>query len=87
MFEYFSTNGNSKRVPAEISRKVVEAELINTFHWLPQDIAIIPYEKIKDLLMILDIKEEYRASSRAVVEAKNQAQSAAKGHGKRFREV
>ena len=66
---------------------MVEAELINTFHWLPQDIAEIPYKKIRDLLMILNIKEEYRESGVAAERARNSAKQMAQGRGKQYREV
>ena len=86
MYEYFSTGGKSRRIPADINRKVVEAELINAFHWLPQDIAEIPYHKIRDLLMILDVKEECRESNSSAQAARSEAQNMASGK-KSYREV
>jgi len=54
---------------------------------LPQDIAEIPYHKIKDLLMILDVKEEYKESSRSASQARSNAQQMAGKGGKMYREV
>ena len=91
MYEYFSTGGKSRRIPADINRKIVEAELIHAFHWLPQDIAEIPYEKIRDLLMILEMKEEARTTRQNAERARSEAQSVAQQRGGRggvsYREV
>jgi len=88
VYEYFSTGGKSRRIPADINRKVVEAELISAFHWLPQDIAEIPYEKIRDLLMILEMKEQARETKQSAERARGEAKNMAQGRGgKSFREV
>ena len=43
--------GSGTTVPA-ISRQILESELIEKHHWLPQDIAKIPYRKLQEHLLI-----------------------------------
>jgi len=57
---------------------------------LPQDIAEIPYEKIRDLLMISQMKEEARETKQSAERARSNAKSNAKQRGqggKTYREV
>ena len=43
--------GSGATVPA-MSRKILESDLIEKHHWLPQDIAKIPYKKLQEHLLI-----------------------------------
>jgi len=72
-------------------RKIIETELINEHHWLPQDIAQIPY---RDLQMYSVIRRQMdeAAHQRPQVEAiKSQNQAIAKssssGQTKRFTKI
>jgi len=46
---YFFGSGTTE--PA-ISREIMENDLMETFHWLPQDIAKIPYKKLQKIMLI-----------------------------------
>ena len=39
--------GNSRSASPALTRKIVELELMNEHHWLPQDIAKIPYKDLQ----------------------------------------
>ena len=68
-------------------RDLVEASLVEAHHWLPQDIAKIPY---KDLQTYLLIENQKNASIQTKTNTAKAAQqhTAASGQSKRFyREV
>ena len=52
---YFFGSGTTE--PA-ISREIMENDLMETFHWLPQDIAKIPYKKLQKIMLIRKHKNE-----------------------------
>ena len=73
MLDYLLTNRKSLRTPAEIKRKVLEADLVNAFHWLPHEIDQIPYKRLQELLIILELKSDAKQHQRNVEAAKQEA--------------
>ena len=69
MHLYFFGGGST--VPA-ISRKIMESQLIEEYHWLPQDIAKIPYKKLQELQLIRSVKNKGMQQKQAVAKAKQQ---------------
>jgi hypothetical protein len=63
--------GGGSTVPA-ISRKIKESQLIEEYHWLPQDIAKIPYKKLQELELIRSIKNKGIQQRQAIAKAKQQ---------------
>ena len=49
-----------------VSRALIENDLIEEFHWLPQDIANIPYKKLQEFLLIKREKDAARQARREV---------------------
>ena len=79
---YFGSGSND---PA-ISRKITEAELIDRHHWLPQDIAEIPYKTLQTYLIIENQKNAVMQNKASVQNAKQNTSGS--GQSKRFiREV
>ena len=61
-----------------------------SYHWLPKDIAEIPYNKLKEMFMILEQKEAYRETKSSQDRIKSQINNMPKpGQGPRkfIREV
>jgi len=74
-------------VPA-VSRKIVETELIEEYHWLPQDIAKIPYKRLQEHFLIKRQKNANAAQKMQVQKFKANAQSVGSGQRRTFvREV
>ena len=72
-------------------RKIIETELIKEHHWLPQDIAKIPY---KDLQMYSIIRRQVEEAGHQrpqveAIKAQNQAmtKSSSSGQQKRFTKI
>ena len=63
--------GKLKNVPAELNRDLLEMDLMEEFHWLPQDIAKIPYKKLQTFLIIRKQKNEAQ-SAKVQLESINQ---------------
>jgi len=63
-----------KCAPA-LSRMLTEVDLISEFHWLPQDIAKIPYKKMQMILFILKQKADALESRRVIERAKSEVKS------------
>ena len=49
-----------------VSRALIESDLIDEYHWLPQDIAKIPYKKLIEMLIIKREKANARETQRAL---------------------
>lgn len=49
-----------------INRAIIENDLIEEYHWLPQDIAKIPYRDLQRYFIIRAAKIEARSSKRQV---------------------
>ena len=81
-------SSGATRISAELNRKIMEAELIESFHWTYEQIDNTPYKKILELFMILGVKGSTRDAKAAQERVRAQAASAAKS-GKRggYREV
>jgi hypothetical protein len=56
-----------------VNRALIENDLIEEYHWLPQDIAKIPYKKLLEFFIIRREKNEARRTAQALEEerAKN----------------
>jgi hypothetical protein len=55
VYNYF--NGRGSTTPA-VKRSIIEAELIEAYHWLPQDIKKIPYKELQNYYIIQRQKRE-----------------------------
>lgn len=75
---YFYGSGTTD--PA-ISRKILESELIEKHHWLPQDVEKIPYKKLQEYLLIQKQRNIHIANKANVANAKKNA-SQMFGNGK-----
>ena len=61
MYHFFKGRGRTKgSVAPAIKRAIIEMELIDEFHWLPQDIEKIPY---KQLQLFYIIRRQQRESA------------------------
>ena len=81
MHAYYSSAG--RQAPA---REIIEQNLIELYHWLPQDIDKIPYHKLQKLFLVRQEKNaavEIKASV-AQVQAANAPRTKGKGQ-KRYR--
>ena len=74
--------GGQKRAPAKLNRELVELSLIEKYHWLPQEIAQIPYKKLQMMFILRDQLDVAHDVKREVDSFKRESQSAVKG-GKR----
>lgn len=64
--------------------------MIERYHWLPKDIAEIPYRKMQDLFLIINQKEETDEIKTNTEKAKREAKQFASSKGKSkksYREV
>jgi len=50
--------GTRKESPAELTRDLIEIDLVKTYHWLPQDIARIPYKWLQKYYFIEKLRKE-----------------------------
>lgn len=79
--------GSGATVPA-ISRDIVECELIEQYHWLPQEIAKIPYKKLQRLLFIKKQRNANMQHKSSVNKSMRDIQSVSQGRTKKYtREV
>jgi hypothetical protein len=88
--DYLLSGRKSSRTPAEIKRKVLETDLIDVFHWLPKEIDEIPYKRLQELLIMLELKREVDEHKRNVESSKKEASDFANKRGgrkKTYREV
>lgn len=75
--------GSGSNVPA-ITRKIVESELIEQHHWLPQDIAKIPYKRLQEHFLIIKQKNVVMQSKANVQKFKQQNAGGGGGGRKTF---
>ena len=79
--------GSGATVPA-LTRKIIESDLIEHHHWLPQDIAKIPYKRLQEHFLILKQKGAVMETKANVQKFKQQNMSVKSGQTKRMvREV
>jgi len=78
--------GSSSQSPA---REIIESDLIEAFHWLPQDIDNIPYKKLQTIFLVRREKQAAIETKRAVDQILSEHKHTTKGSGqtKRYREV
>jgi len=78
--------GTSSQAPA---REVIESDLIEAFHWLPQDIDNIPYKKLQTMFLVRREKQAAIETKRAVDQIRAEHSQTTKGRGqtKRYREL
>ncbi|MFA5312399.1 MAG: hypothetical protein WC375_03645 [Methanomassiliicoccales archaeon] len=70
-----------------LSRDIIENELIIAHHWLPQDIAKIPYKKLQRMFVINKYRNEFSQQKVNIEKFKQEMKSTGSGQAKRFREV
>jgi len=69
--------GKSKTTSA-ITKAIIENDLIEEFHWLPQEIAKIPYRKLQEFFLVRREKNNARRAKAAVDSFKQQVNLSAK---------
>lgn len=82
--------GFSKTCPPALNRKIVEIDLVNEHHWLPQDIAKIPYKWLQFYYAIRRQRTEanYQKPQLDAKKAEGQAKTSdSRGQQKRFTKV
>ena len=79
-------NGSRTTAPA-IARDIIEAELMEQYHWLPHEIAEIPYKKLQKLFIIKRQKGESAQHRANVAKFKQQHSSQTISRGQFRREV
>jgi len=76
--------GTGKSVSAA-SRAIIENDLIEEFHWLPQDIAKIPYKQLQMFFLVRREKHAARNAKIAIDALKRQQEgSSQRGQKRRF---
>jgi hypothetical protein len=65
-----------------ISREIIENDLIEEFHWLPQDIAKIPYKRLQMFYLIRKTKSYARGAKTELDSMRRQQAEDSKGGGK-----
>jgi hypothetical protein len=82
---HYVGSGYSKHVPA---REIMEWNLIEEFHWTPQQIAQIPYKKLQKLFIVRNQKYTTQETKANLEKFKQQNQSVGRGQVRRYtREV
>ena len=74
--------GKGKSVSA-VSRAIIENDLIEEFHWLPQDIAKIPYKQLQMFFLVRREKTAARNAKAAVDSINRQNKGSAQRGQKR----
>jgi len=74
-------------VPASVTRDVTETMLMEEFHWLPKEIAEIPYITLQKLFIIRKQRQDVMESKKQVEQFKSQHQSKGSGSRSYTREV
>lgn len=77
---YNFLKGKGTVTPA-VKRKIIEVELIEEYHWLPQEIKQIPYKDLQALYLIKGQKQENQHQQQALQQ--QVAQSKARGSSRR----
>ena len=76
--------GSGSKVPA-ISRKIIETDLIEKYHWLPQDLDKISYKRLQEHLLIVRQRNEANQSKVQVEKSKQQNRGLSSSQGQRRR--
>lgn len=80
MHSFVKSNGRSA---SAVSKAIIENDLIEEFHWLPQDIDKIPYKKLQMFFLIRREKNAARQSKTMEDDRRNKINS--QGQGKKNR--
>ena len=80
VYSYVMGKGKST---SGITRSIIENDLIEEFHWLPQDIAKIPYRKLQEFFIIRREKNHARNAAKAVAQFKAEASASSKRGSRR----
>jgi hypothetical protein len=75
--------GSGSTAPA-LTRKIIESELIEQHHWLPQDIANIPYKRLQEHFLIIKQKNAVMQSKVSTQKFKQQNTTMTSGQTKRM---
>lgn len=75
--------GSGANAPAVI-RDIIENELMEEYHWLPQEIAKIPYKKLQKLFLIKKQKSAETQAKANINKFKQSRQSAGSGGSRSF---
>jgi hypothetical protein len=79
VYNYF--NGKGKCTPA-VKRSIIESELIEEYHWLPQDIRKIPYKELQKFYIIRRQKNQTKEERQVLaIESASEASKSQKGIG------
>ena len=78
--------GKGSYEPA-INRALIENDLIEEYHWLPQDIAKIPYRDLQRYFIIRAAKTEARHAKTQVEEYKKESQTSTSSSGQTKRVI
>ena len=86
---FYGSGANVSAKDPTITRKIIECQLIEEYHWLPQDVGKIPYKTIQTLLLFKRQKNEISQTKMNVGKFKNQNQGSRRsGQSRRsYREV
>ena len=72
------------------AKDFIEYDFMEEFHWLPQDIAKIPYKTIRKIMLIRKHKNDERSRQMKIEEFKRQHGGQTQGRGqmrRTYREV
>ena len=77
------------RSSSVISKEIIENDLIEEFHWLPQDIAKIPYKKLQMFYLIRKTKVYARGAKTELdsIQRKQAEESKGLGKGKKVKKI
>lgn len=65
--------GSAKNKNNNMTRAIIECQLIEEYHWLPQDLEKIPYKKLQTLFMYRKQKSEFSQHKANIDKFKSQA--------------
>lgn len=82
MYAYIMGKGRST---SAVTRTIIENDLIEDYHWLPQDIAKIPYRKLQEFFLIRREKHNARNAKVAVEEFKDKMNAPAQKAARQVR--
>ena len=84
MYNFYTTKGSS--APA-IKRAIIESELIEEFHWLPQDVKKIPYRDLQEFYIIRRQRRESEHQRQVLATEAQSRQTNTRGSGQMKRGV
>jgi len=75
-------------VTSAVKRAIIESELMEAYHWLPQEIRQIPYRQLQEYYIVRrqqrEIEQERQAFAQQVQDSKGRGQAMSSGQAKRF---